>query len=74
MKMDGKLDRNRLKGALGDAMHAVLCDAGHNLQQDPPEAAASLRPCSGCPVQALRPSYVDSLRHSSGENELFRTD
>lgn len=32
MKADGKLDRNWLKGALGDAMHAVLCSAGHNLR------------------------------------------
>ena len=32
MKMDGKLDRNWLKGALGDAMHAVLCGAGYNLR------------------------------------------
>lgn len=32
MKADGKLDRNRLKGALGDAMHAVLCGAGHSLR------------------------------------------
>ncbi|SIT48041.1 hypothetical protein BN2475_910016 [Paraburkholderia ribeironis] len=32
MKTDGKLDRNWLKGALGDAMHAVLCGAGHNLR------------------------------------------
>ncbi|UAW63564.1 IS5 family transposase [Mycoavidus sp. HKI] len=32
MKADGKLDRNWLKGALGDAMHAVLCGAGHNLR------------------------------------------
>lgn len=31
-KTDGKLDRNRLKGALGDAMHAVLCGAGHNIR------------------------------------------
>ncbi|MGF6604375.1 IS5 family transposase [Paraburkholderia sp. GAS448] len=31
MKTDGKLDRNWLKGALGDAIHAVLCGAGHNL-------------------------------------------
>jgi len=27
-----RLDRNWLKGALGDAMHAVLCGAGHNLR------------------------------------------
>ncbi|CAG4920642.1 IS5 family transposase [Paraburkholderia gardini] len=32
MKADGKLDRNWLKGALGDAMNAVLCGAGHNLR------------------------------------------
>jgi IS5 family transposase len=32
MKTDGRLDRHWLKGALGDAMHAVLCGAGHNLR------------------------------------------
>lgn len=32
MKADGLLGRNWLKGALGDAMHAVLCGAGHNLR------------------------------------------
>ncbi|MDW9248315.1 hypothetical protein C7S13_4773 [Burkholderia cepacia] len=32
MKADGKHDRNWLKGALGDAIHAVLCGAGHNLR------------------------------------------
>lgn len=32
MKTDWLLDRNWLKGALGDAMHAVLCGAGHNLR------------------------------------------
>lgn len=32
MKTDGRLDRNWLKGALGDAIHAVLCGAGHNLR------------------------------------------
>ena len=32
MKTEGKLDRNWLKGALGDAVHAVLCGAGHNLR------------------------------------------
>ena len=31
MKMDGRLGRNPLKGALGDALHAVLCGAGHNI-------------------------------------------
>ncbi|MGF6652855.1 IS5 family transposase [Paraburkholderia youngii] len=32
MKTDGKLGRNWLKGAPGDAMHAVLWGAGHNLR------------------------------------------
>jgi hypothetical protein len=28
----GRLDRNWLKGELGDAQHAVLCGAGHNIR------------------------------------------
>ena len=32
MKLDGKLARNHLKGAPGDAIHALLCGAGHNLR------------------------------------------
>jgi len=32
MKLDGKLARNHLKGAVGDAIHALLCAAGHNLR------------------------------------------
>lgn len=32
LKSDGRLGRNWLEGALGDAMHAVLCGAGHNLR------------------------------------------
>lgn len=32
MKNDGRLGRNWLKGALGDALHAMLCGAGHNLR------------------------------------------
>ena len=30
MKNDGLLDKNWLKGEIGDAMHALLCGAGHN--------------------------------------------
>ncbi|MDY7537891.1 hypothetical protein QN372_17020 [Undibacterium sp. RTI2.1] len=33
MKSDGRLARNFLKGAEGDAMNAVLCGAGHNLRK-----------------------------------------
>ena len=32
MKMEGRLARNPLKGTLGDALHAVLCGAGHNIR------------------------------------------
>lgn len=32
MKTDGRLNRNPLKGSLGDALHAVLCGAGHNIR------------------------------------------
>lgn len=31
MKVHGRLARNSLKGALGDALHAVMCGVGHNL-------------------------------------------
>jgi IS5 family transposase len=33
MKADGRLGRNFLKGAQGDAMNALLCGAGHNLRK-----------------------------------------
>ncbi|MES2356329.1 MAG: transposase [Pseudomonadota bacterium] len=33
MKSDGRLARNFLKGADGDAMNALLCSAGHNLRK-----------------------------------------
>jgi IS5 family transposase len=32
MKADGKLNLNWLAGAIGDAVHAVLCGAGHNIR------------------------------------------
>jgi Transposase domain (DUF772) len=32
MKSDGLLAKNWLKGASGDALHAILCGAGHNLR------------------------------------------
>jgi IS5 family transposase len=33
MKAEGKMGRCWLKGALGDAIHAVLCAAGYNIRQ-----------------------------------------
>lgn len=32
MKNDGRLRRNWLKGAEGDAFHTLLCGCGHNLR------------------------------------------
>ena len=32
MKSDGKLDRNFLRGVLGDKLNAILCGIGHNLR------------------------------------------
>jgi IS5 family transposase len=32
MKSDGRLDRNYLKGILGDKLNALLCGIGHNLR------------------------------------------
>ena len=32
MKADGLLDKNWLKGANRDALHALLCGAGHNMR------------------------------------------
>ena len=33
LKSDGRLTRNFLKGALGDAINALLCGAGHNMRK-----------------------------------------
>ena len=32
LKSDHRMDRCRLRGALGDALHAVLCGAGYELR------------------------------------------
>ena len=32
LKNDHRMDRNWLKGEVGDAMHAVLCAAGYNIR------------------------------------------
>lgn len=54
MKMDGRLARNPLKGALGEALRAVMCGAGRN-PRDAGRAAASMQP--------LR--TVDAIGHRS---------
>ena len=53
MKSDGLLARNWLKGALGDAMHAVLCGAGHNLRMILAHLRVLLRAFIGQLVLAL---------------------
>jgi IS5 family transposase len=47
MKSDGRMDRCRLKGALGDAMNAVLVAAGHNIRLLLRAMAAFLRQLLG---------------------------
>ena len=32
LKNDGLLRRNHLKGELGEALHVILCGAGHNIR------------------------------------------
>jgi IS5 family transposase len=57
MKTDGRLDRDWLEGALGDAMHAVLCGAGHNLRMILRKLRLFLRPYAGLVLDAS-PSHV----------------
>lgn len=68
MKTDGKLDRIWLKGALGDAMHAVLCGAGHNQPpDDPQDAAAFLHLRSRCFAQSLHCRRSDGVTPAQRE-------
>lgn len=57
MKTDGRLGRKPLKGALGDARHAVLCGAGHNI----PLLMKKLR--------LLWPEIMDWLRTEMAANQ-----
>ena len=50
MKNDGRLGRNFLKNAQGDAMNALLCGAGHNLRKILRPAGAFVRPNPGMPA------------------------
>jgi len=67
MKMDGRLGRNPLKGALGDTLHAVMCGAGHNLR---PILAALRLYCArfGLSMQAL----IAALLASPSNHRLAR--
>jgi hypothetical protein len=62
MKADGLLARNWLKGGDGDAIHAVLCGAGHNL-----------RLTAGTPAGAcLGPDRADTLCRRLGQGGVAR--
>ncbi|CAH2926277.1 MAG: Mobile element protein [uncultured Paraburkholderia sp.] len=67
MKTDGKLDRNWLKGALGDAMHAVLCGAGHNLRMILRKLKVFLRPHSCCLACPSRANHVRRMTPPPGK-------
>jgi len=54
MKTDGRMDRCRLKGRLGDAMNAVLAAAGHNIRLLLRAMAALLRALLGWLLTRLR--------------------
>jgi IS5 family transposase len=60
MKNDGLLDKNWLKGSVGDAMHAVLCGAGHNLRL----ILAYLRVLLLAVIGAIAMTSVIVTRHS----------
>jgi len=48
MKSDGKLDRNWLKGRIGDAVRVILCGAGHNIGLLLLRRLRLFTPCCGC--------------------------
>jgi len=58
MKADERLNRNPLKGSLGDALHAVLCGAGLNIRL--------LLSLLGLFAAHLRPVLLASLRLAIG--------
>ena len=59
MKLEGKLARNHLKGALGDAIHALLVQHGHNLRLILRHLARFLARCSSCslPPEPTNPAF-----------------
>jgi len=68
MKTNGRLDRCRLKGALGDAVNATLAGAGYNLR-------ILLRELHSILLRILRRSLADGraamgLEHSKTAPEM----
>jgi IS5 family transposase len=66
MKADGLLDRNWLKGELGDALHALMCGAGHNLRM----ILARLRAFYCLLIAVLGSRRHNGQAYEQGEAEL----
>jgi transposase, IS5 family len=76
MKVDGLMDRNWLKGAAGDAMHAILCAAGQNLHLLLRSIAAFLRldvPTLLAWLRSLCGSWMNPLSGQSPERLRYAT-
>ena len=65
MKADGLLDRNWLKGELGDSRHAVMCGAGHNLRM----ILARLRALYCLLIAVLLNQHHDAQRYERRNTE-----
>lgn len=63
MKTDGRLDRCALKGAVGDALHAVLCACGHNIRL----ILARIRALAACLRALIAAAIVASRAFSRPE-------
>jgi len=80
MKCDGLLNRNWLKGATGDALHAILCGTGHNLRMilAPREVVLHVLIALLAFAATVVSKNFSSLHRPvvawSPENELFRAD
>ena len=66
MEADGLLAKNWLKGATGDALHAILCGAGHNLRM----ILAHLRVLYCAAVAMLMFSGLTASRASAADLQL----
>lgn len=74
MKMVGRLGGNPLKGALGDALHAVMCGAGHNLRlilAALPLYCARLGLLMQVSLQHCSPHPVTAVQYAT-ENEIVQ--
>lgn len=72
IKANGKLERNWLKGALGNAIHVVLCVAGHNQRMMLKKLRLFLRLNLGCFALAM---LTCCRRHEcAAEQSEFKTN